>query len=163
MLEIRRAREEDHAAIVGLWHQGWHYAHANLVPARILPFRTPEYFALWLEQASDEFYVAADQGVLGFISVKGAEIVKLYVGESARGTGLARALLSFAEKLLLDRGVREAELLCTAGNARATAFYEREGWLLSRSFADALWLPEDVIGRFPVETHCYRKALKPSD
>ncbi|MGF6159410.1 ribosomal protein S18 acetylase RimI-like enzyme [Ensifer sp. KUDG1] len=163
MFEIRSARDEDHPAIVELWHQGWHQAHAHLVPAGILPFRTLEHFALWLAQAGDEFYVAADQGVLGFVSVKDAEIVKLYVGESARGTGLASALLSFAATLQRKRGVEEAELFCTAGNARAQAFYEREGWLLSRSFVDALWLPEDVMGRFAVETHHYRKTLKPSD
>jgi GNAT superfamily N-acetyltransferase len=33
-----------------------------------------------------------DAGVLGFVSVKGAEIVKLYVSKRARGTGAAHAL-----------------------------------------------------------------------
>jgi GNAT superfamily N-acetyltransferase len=163
MIVIRAAKDEDHAAIVQLWHQGWHDAHADLVPEEILAFRTPTHFALWLEQASDKFYVAIDQTLLGFISLKDAEVVNLYVSEIARGTGLAHSLLSFAEQLLLKKGVREAELFCTAGNVRAQKFYEREGWSLSRSFEDALWLPENVAGEFTVETHCYRKTLEPSD
>ncbi|WEX88070.1 GNAT family N-acetyltransferase [Sinorhizobium garamanticum] len=162
MIEIRAARDEDYATIVPLWHRGWHDAHADLVPAELLAYRTLGHFALWLEQASDEFYVAADHGLLGLISLKDAEVVKLYVSENARGTGVARSLLSFAEQLLLKRGVRQAELFCTAGNIRAQRFYEREGWSLSRSFEDALWLPKDVVGRFTVQTHCYRKTLKSS-
>lgn len=162
MIEIRAARDEDRAAIIRLWHQGWHDAHAELVPAEILAFRTSRHFALWLEQSSDKFYVATDDGLLGFISLKDAEVMKLYVSEIARGTGVACSLLSFAERLLLETGVREAELFCTAGNVRAQKFYEREGWSLSRSFEDALWLPENVAGRFAVKTHCYRKTLKPS-
>lgn len=163
MICIRAAEVEHHAAIIQLWHRGWHDAHADLVPAEILPFRTPRHFALWLEQTSDEFYVAIDQEVLGFISTKESEVVKLYVSESARGTGVAHSLLSFAEQLLLKKGIAAAELFCTAGNVRAENFYEREGWSLSRSFDDNLWLPQDAVGRFVVRTHCYRKTLKPSD
>jgi ribosomal protein S18 acetylase RimI-like enzyme len=162
MIVVRAARDEDHLAIVQLWHQGWHDAHAELVPGEILAFRTPMHFKLWLEEADDQFYVATDQGLLGFISVKGAEIVKLYVGRNARGTGVARSLLSFGEQLLFKKGFKEAELFCTAGNTRAQKFYEREGWSLSLSFEDALWLPKNIAGRFSVETHRYRKTLKPS-
>jgi GNAT superfamily N-acetyltransferase len=162
MIITRAARAEDHTAIVQLWHQGWHDAHAHLVPTEILAFRTPRHFKLWLEQTSDEFYVAKDQELLGFVSVKDAEVVKLYVSERARGTGVAHSLLSFAEQLLLKKGMTEAELFCTAGNIRAQKFYEREGWSLSRSFDDALWLPDGVTGLFMVRTHCYRKFLNAS-
>ncbi|WP_454848648.1 N-acetyltransferase family protein [Rhizobium binxianense] len=162
MVITRAARAEDHTAIVQLWHQGWHDAHADLVPTEILAFRTPRHFKLWLEQTSDEFYVAKDQELLGFVSVKDAEVVKLYVSERARGTGVAHSLLSFAEQLLLKKGMTEAELFCTAGNIRAQKFYEREGWSLSRSFDDALWLPDGVTGLFMVRTHCYRKFLNTS-
>ena len=128
---------------VQLWHQGWHDAHADLVPLGVSPFRTEEHFVIWLREARDAFYVAADDSdLLGFASIKGVGVVKLYVGKSSRGTGAAHALLSFAEKLLRDNGVANAELLCTAGNTRAERFYAREGWSLSESFEDVLWLPE---------------------
>ncbi len=159
MTVVRAARSEDRIEIVQLWHQGWHEAHSNLVPQEILAFRTPMHFFAWLEESNDQFYVAMDQALLGFISVKNFEIVKLYVREDARGTGVARSLLSFGENLLLKQGFREAELFCTAGNIRAQRFYEREGWSLSLTFEDALWLPKNVADRFTVETHRYRKTL----
>lgn len=161
MLELRVAETAHHEEIVQLWHQGWHDAHANLVPSEVLAFRTRDHFNLWLKEAQDAFFVATDDiGVLGFVSVKGAEVVKLYVGNRARGTGAAHALLSFAEKMLRDAGITKAALLCTAGNLRAERFYKREGWDLTHSFEDALWTPEDVTKRFIVSTHRFEKDLK---
>lgn len=163
MIEIRAACIEDHREIIELWHRGWHDAHAALVPPEVLSFRTPEHFALWLQQSADIFYVATDLAVVGFISLKDAEVVKLYVSETARGTGVARSLLSFGEQLLFKDGAREIELFCTAGNTRAQTFYERQGWALACSFEDQLWLPDNVIGQFSVQTHCYRKTLEASN
>jgi GNAT superfamily N-acetyltransferase len=160
MVEIRPAREEDHPAIVKLWHRGWHDAHAHLVPQDVLAFRTPEHFLLWLEQCADMFHVATNRTDLyGFVSVKGAEVVKLYVETESRGTGIASALLSHAEFLLARQGVIEGELYCTAGNVRAQNFYTRLGWDLYQTFQDALWMPEGVPDSHLIETHRYRKNL----
>ncbi|MBK0023983.1 GNAT family N-acetyltransferase [Ochrobactrum sp. S46] len=161
MLEIRSAETADHEEIVQLWHQGWHDAHSDLVPYELLAFRTRGHFTLWLKEAQDAFFVATnDTGVLGFVSLKGAEVVKLYVSNRARGTGAAHALLSFAEKLLRDAGITKAALLCTAGNLRAERFYKREGWNLTHSFEDALWTPKGVTKKFIVSTHRFEKDLK---
>lgn len=163
MLDIRLAEISDHAKIIQLWHRGWHEAHTDLVPQDVLPFRTEAHFAMWLREAQDVFYVATrDTELLGFISVKGAEIVKLYLGSHARGTGAAQALLAFAEKLLRDNGVAKAELLCTAGNTRAERFYAREGWRLSDTFEADLWMPKTVAGTFKVPTHRFEKNLTPT-
>jgi len=162
MLEIRPAKIADHKEIVQLWHQGWHDAHSDLVPSDALPFRTKDYFTLWLKEAQDAFFVATnDAGVLGFVSVKGTEVVKLYVSNRARGTGAAQALLSFAEQLLREAGITTAVLFCTAGNIRAERFYMQAGWDLSHSFEDALWKPEGVRDKFIVLTHRFEKDLKP--
>ncbi|WP_309547142.1 GNAT family N-acetyltransferase [Rhizobium rhizogenes] len=159
MFDIRLARASDHIDIARLWHDGWHDAHANLVPLEILAYRTPDHFAVWLKQASDVFHVATNPDLLGFVSIKGAEIVKLYVAKPARGTGAAQDLLSFAERLLRENDVKEAELFCTAGNLRAEKFYRRENWLLSRTFDDALWVPEGVNEKVEVSTHRFCKTL----
>lgn len=45
MFEIRPAETADYPRIVRLWHQGWHDAHAALVPAGVLAFRTIDHFA----------------------------------------------------------------------------------------------------------------------
>jgi GNAT superfamily N-acetyltransferase len=133
---------------------------ADLVPSEVLPFRTKDHFTLWLKEAEDAFFVAPDDaGVLGFVSVKGGEVVKLYVSNRARGTGAAHALLSFAEKLLRDAGITNAVLFCTAGNLRAERFYKREGWDLSHASEDALWMPEGVRKKFIVPTYRSQKDL----
>jgi len=110
----------------------------------------------------DRFYVAqSDENLVGFVSLKGAEVVKLYVGVGDRGTGVASALLDFAERTLRQDRILEAELLCTAGNARAERFYLRHGWSLIDTFEDALWTPTEVSRKFIVSTRRYRKNLNP--
>lgn len=160
MLKIRSATLEDKEAIVQLWHQGWHDAHALLVPADILAFRTKSHFHSWFEQASDTFYLALlEDEPIGFVSVKEAEVVKLYVGQRSRGSGAASKLLDFAERTLRQSGILEAELLCTAGNIRAERFYQRQGWTLVQTLEDALWMPDETNQRFVVLTHRLRKSL----
>ncbi|KZK98317.1 putative acetyltransferase [Pseudovibrio sp. Ad5] len=159
MFDIRRIKPSDHGAIVRLWHQGWHDAHAQLVPKGVLEYRTPEYFWKWLESSDDEFWVAVDSDVLGFVTTNRSELVKLYVLSKARGTGIAQTLLSHGEHQIQDNGFSEAKVFCTAGNSRAENFYIREGWSLSRTFQDQLWSPETTARRFNVKTHCYRKKL----
>jgi hypothetical protein len=72
MLKIRPAETADHEDVVQLWHQGWHDAHADIVPSEVLAFRTKDHFTLWLKEGQDAFFVATDDtGVLGFVSVTG--------------------------------------------------------------------------------------------
>jgi GNAT superfamily N-acetyltransferase len=163
-IEIRRAEEQDRNDFLRLWHRGWHDAHAGIVPTEILQFRTPEHFSLWLSQCTDRFYIACNRASLvGFVSVKDTEIVKLYVAREARGTDVARTLLSYAEKTLADDGVTVAHLFCTAGNHRAQRFYVREGWDLVETFEDNLWIPSDTTMQYSVQTHRYQKSLNEPD
>ena len=158
--EIRPATSADHPAILQLWHQGWHDAHGDLVPAAVLPYRTPQHFEAWLAECVESFFVATvESAVLGFHSVEGAELVKLYVSRDAKGSGIARALLSHAETVLAAEGVSRAELFCTAGNLRAERFYAREGWRLAETYRDALWMPPGVSGTIETLTHRYVKDL----
>ena len=159
-MDIQPAAPEDEEAIVHLWHQGWHDAHAELVPPEALVYRTKSHFRIWLKEASDTFYVArSGDNLIGFVSLMGIEVVKLYVGVGARGTGVASALLGFAEHALRQDGVSQAELFCTAGNIRAERFYIRQGWCLIDTFDDALWAPPGISQKFVVSTHRYRKRL----
>ena len=159
-MDIQAAAPEDEEAIVHLWHQGWHDAHAELVPPEALVYRTKSHFRIWLKEAPDTFYVArSGDNLIGFVSLMGIEVVKLYVGVGARGTGVASALLGFAEHALRQDGVSQAELFCTAGNIRAERFYIRQGWCLIDTFDDALWAPPGISQKFVVSTHRYRKRL----
>lgn len=160
MKNIRPARQKDHSAIIAIWHAGWHDAHADLVPEALLKFREIEHFWLWLESSADQFFVATlRKSIVGFVAINEAEIAKLYVASSARGTGTAAALLAFGEQRMADSGVTDALLYSTAGNTRAERFYRRNSWVLSETFQDALWLPEEVEYMAVMDTHRFTKHL----
>ena len=159
MASIRPLRPADHDEVIDIWHSGWHDAHANIVPTGVLRYRTVECFWAWFQGSTNQTHVAVDDGVLGFVSTQGSEIVKLYVGPDARGTGMATKLLSFGEREIHNRGIVDAMLFCTAGNARAQRFYDREDWTLTKTFSDSLWLPDGASGKFIVDTHQYSKQV----
>ena len=158
---IRSATAHDRLPILRLWHEGWHDAHADLVPKPVLAYRKPEHFALWLDSCDETVFVACAAGeVVGFYAVDGAELVKLFVRRDARGSGLAQALLAGAEDRLQSRGIEIAELFCTAGNGRAERFYEKHDWQRQRTFPDRLWHPSGAGGSdWEVTTHRYIKRL----
>lgn len=157
---IRAATDRDRESIIRIWHQGWHDAHGELVPPSILAYRTPEHFAIWLEEGDTRTFVADDEdGVVGFCMLGGAELSKLYARREGRGSGVAQTLLSHAEYSLASENVAEAELFCTVGNRRAQRFYERNGWRWVRTFDDGLWCPEPGIDVPSVPTHRYIKTL----
>jgi GNAT superfamily N-acetyltransferase len=57
-----------------------------------------------------------------------AHVRNLFVRRDQRGTGLARALDAAAADAARERGFAALRLFVAAGQARARAFYEREGW-----------------------------------
>ncbi|MEL7216365.1 MAG: GNAT family N-acetyltransferase, partial [Pseudomonadota bacterium] len=97
--------------------------------------------------------------VLGFVSVEGDEVVKLYVDTAARGQGVAGALLRQGEAVLAEDGIAHAVLYCTLGNTRAERFYRREGWVVDKVIADPVWLPDTRMEAPVLETLCFGKAL----
>ncbi|MEM5542670.1 GNAT family N-acetyltransferase [Sulfitobacter sp. AS92] len=159
MLSIRPLLSDDHRKIVDIWHRGWHDAHAGLVPKGVLNYRAIDHFWSWLHCSTDQFYVAVEGEILGFVSMQGSEIVKLYVDVQSRGNGTAAKLLSFAERRIHDQNLVDSVLFCIAGNARAERFYEREGWILTQTFSDKLWLPQNAVSVFIADTHRYTKRL----
>ncbi len=61
--------------------------------------------------------------------VVGDEVEQVFVGPAARGTGVAAALLTEAERQVAAAGHASAWLAVVAGNARARRFYEKCGWV----------------------------------
>lgn len=127
---LRPATAEDMAAVADLWHAGWHDGHAGHVPEALTRART---LAAFHERtpsrvADTTVAVSEDGELLGFLMIAGDELEQLFVGRPARGTGLAARLLAEAERQVAAAGHEMAWLAVVAGNARARAFYEREGW-----------------------------------
>ena len=155
----RPARLDDLDALAALWHEGWHDAHAAILPAALVRLRTLESLRERLLAGRDQTWVIGPPGApVGFSMVKDDELYQLYVAPAARGTGVAAALIADAERRLAARGVELAWLACAIGNERAARFYEREGW---RRTGVAVIRAETSEGPFPLEVWRYEKLLEP--
>ena len=79
----------------------------------------------------DDLITAGPVGVpLGMVAVRGDEINQMFTSPAARGTGLARILLSAGEAKIAAAGHKRAWLDVLIGNDRAAAFYRKCGWRL---------------------------------
>jgi ribosomal protein S18 acetylase RimI-like enzyme len=77
------------------------------------------YAMVALESGPDETF-AVEGGI--------AEVVSLVVTRDQRSAGLGRALLRAAEGIARDRGFDTIKIAVMAGNTRAQAFYETNGY-----------------------------------
>jgi putative acetyltransferase len=140
MTSIRPADGGDMAAVAELWHEGWHDGHAGHVPDGLTAARTLAAFhERTPSRVADTTVAVSDDGeLLGFVMVVDDEVEQVFVGRTARGSGLAPLLLAEAERQVAAAGHVSAWLAVVTGNARARAFYEKQGW------TDAGDLPYEV-------------------
>jgi ribosomal protein S18 acetylase RimI-like enzyme len=155
---IRAAREADIPDLARIWYDGWHEAHAGLVPDALTRLRTLESFSERLHAALPHVRVAgAPDRAVGFCMVQGYEVYQLFVSSEARGSGVAAALVADAEDRLARSGVTRAWLACAIGNERAARFYEKCGWHRTGSMIN---YAETSSGPFPLEVWRYEKTLR---
>jgi len=107
------------------------------------------------DRIGDATVAVVDGAVAGFVMVVGDEVEQVYVSADHRGTRVAAALMREAERQVRANGNAKAWLAVVAGNARARAFYEREGWRDEGAFDYAAAGPEG-----PIEVPC-RRYTKP--
>ena len=132
-LTLRPATAGDVEAIATLWHDGWRDGHLGHTPEALLAHRTPDSFRRRVPPRLEATTVAAiGSRVVGFVVVLGDEVEQIYVAASARGVGVAGALLRHAEAAIAGR-FDLAWLAVATGNARACRFYIREGWIDARA------------------------------
>ena len=126
---IRPATPEDAAAVAEIWRDGWRDGHLGLVPESLVAVRTDESFLTRAaDRVADTTVALVDDEVAGFIMVVGDEAEQVYVSSGHRGSGVADALLTEAERQIRENGHQVAWLAVVDGNVRARAFYERKGW-----------------------------------
>ncbi|MGE0623214.1 MAG: GNAT family N-acetyltransferase [Pseudomonadales bacterium] len=95
--------------------------------ARWLENKTPETLRSWIQSPEATIYVAEIDGVIvGVGGVSGSEVALNYVSPSYRSLGVSTAILNELEKVLLERGIHDAQLTSTA---TAHNFYLKAGWL----------------------------------
>ena len=153
---LRPGTPDDAAAVAGLWHAGWHDAHAGHVPAGLTTARTLAAFQERARQRVPDTTVAVVEGeVAGFVMVVGDEVEQVYVAAPHRGTGVAVELLTEAERQVAAGGYDVAWLAVVVGNARGRRFYERQGW------SDAGDLPYEVAAGGTTYVSPCRRYVKP--
>jgi GNAT superfamily N-acetyltransferase len=156
-MDVRAAADLEIERLARIWHDGWHDAHAYIVPAKLVSLRTIESFAERLRFAVADVRVCGPFGdPVGFYIIKDDELYQFYVVAQARGTGVASALMADAEARLCQRGVETAWLACAIGNERAARFYEKCRW--DRTGIVLVDL-ETSQGTFPFQVWRYEKLL----
>ena len=158
-MDLRDAEKIEISSLAKLWHDGWHEAHAQIMPAELTRLRTLENFRSRLRAILPSVRVIGKLSApAGLCIIKDDELYQLYVSGQSRGTGVAAALIADAEARLSEHGVKVAWLGCAIGNERAARFYEKSGW---RRTGMAIYHMDTAIGSFPLKTWRYEKSLVP--
>jgi ribosomal protein S18 acetylase RimI-like enzyme len=156
-MDVRPAEADDIDHLARVWWEGWHEAHAAIVPAELTRIRTLESFRPRLREALPDVRVVGPAGApVGFSIIKGAELYQLFVSAPSRGTGVAAELMTDAEARLAASGVDTAFLACAIGNERAARFYEKRGWRRVGTMINRLEVPG---GEHLLEVWRYEKPL----
>lgn len=156
-MHLRVAETGELDALAQLWYEAWQDAHARILPLELARHRTLESFRQRLADALAEVRTTGPLGApRGFCMIHGDELYQLFVAASARGSGVAAALLADGEARLAEAGVTTAWLACAIGNERAARFYEKHGWLRTGVVTSQLQTPD---GLFPLDVWRYEKEL----
>lgn len=154
---IRAALPKDVPALAKLWHEGWHWSHATVVPEALTVLRTEESFAERLSAMRDDLRVIGPIAApIGFCAIRPGEIYQLFVAAEGRGTNVARRLITDGETRIAAEGHHSAWLSCSIGNNRAAAFYRKCGWTLR---GEETVMLDTSDGKFPLITWVYEKAV----
>jgi ribosomal protein S18 acetylase RimI-like enzyme len=157
-MDVRAAQEREIDHLARIWYDGWHEAHAEIVPEELTRLRTLESFRDRLHAALPNVRVIGPPGEpVGFCIVQGDELYQLFVSAQSRGSGVAAALVAEAEAQLAENGAATAWLACAIGNERAARFYEKCGW---RRAGTMINQAETSNGTFALEVWRYEKTLK---
>ena len=154
---LRSATSDDIDALTAIWHSGWRDGHIGHVPDALLAHRRPEDFLRRVPPRLPKTTVATIAGeVVGFVTVIEDEVEQIYVATTARGSGVADALMRHAEETIARR-FDTAWLSVVVGNARARRFYERSGW---RDAGAIDYRAEIAGGTLPVPCRRYEKPVR---
>jgi ribosomal protein S18 acetylase RimI-like enzyme len=156
-MEVRNADPADVDPLAALWLEGWRDAHEGIVPKELARYRTLASFRERLAESLSQIRVIGPVGQpLGFSWTKEDELYQLYVSAAARGTGIARTLITDGEQQIAGVGIQAAWLACAIGNERAAKFYEKSGWHRIGVVTSKLPTPDGI---FSLEVWRYEKDL----
>ncbi|HVC69691.1 MAG TPA: GNAT family N-acetyltransferase [Acidimicrobiales bacterium] len=143
MVQVRRARDDDAAAVAAVHVRSWQVGYGGLLPADYLDGLRPEdrmgRYRFGATDADAPVTLVATEGdvICGFATTGPSpdaetagcgEVLALYVDPGAWGRGVGRRLICDARTALVGRGFGDAVLWVLVGNARAERFYVADGW-----------------------------------
>ena len=141
MLTLRRTTEADLPAVTA-----WEAEHDT---ARWLGDTGPSWHRRALADPAQEHLVAVEGAhAVGFAVLAGlagtareVELRRMVVAPGHRGTGLGRALLrALVERATARYGAIEVWLDVKAGNTRARSLYESEGFAVTRTLGELIFM-----------------------
>ena len=136
-IEIRAATPADADAVADYHHRCFTRTYSSQLLAGELeapdPAGTRQQLHDWFLPASEfETRVAVVDGApIGHFTVRGHQLVHLFVEPDHQGTGLGRHLLAQAEAMIAAGGHTDFELHARVDNLAAIAFYENAGWMVT--------------------------------
>jgi len=133
--EIRAACPQDSAQMAELAGQLGYTSTEEEIARRLSAMQPLPGHAVYVAQSRDGRIVGWI-GLLLFHTVEAdarAEVSGLVVHEAARSQGIGRQLLERAEQWARENGCRQIGLRTNVLRERAHAFYEREGYLHSKT------------------------------
>ncbi len=137
---IRRAEEDDAAAIASIHQAAWQGAYAGIIPHRALTAminrRGQSWWASAIKRAASVLVVEVGGKVVGYATIgrnrsrdlkQEGEIYELYVRPEYQGIGLGTRLFQAARERLSGHRLKGLVIWALEDNANATSFYHGIG------------------------------------
>lgn len=126
---VRAATIEDVPLLAGIAARAYRWTFGPIVSKAVLDQRGPAFFRRRFRDALPSLAVAVDADrPVGFVLVTLPNVDMLFVDPPRIGSGAGHKLLAHAESI----GARTLE--CFRDNHAARAFYERQGWRMTRHY-----------------------------
>lgn len=156
----RWATPADAETIAAYHHRCWLDAFADLVDGDVTeldPLGKLDRWRAWLSDESPERTAVIDVAgaAVAHVTVRGSELVHLFVDPDHQRSGFGRVLLRTGERILAMAGVTDAVLHTMVGNEPAVELYRSAGWTVTDR------LHHEDAGSVRYDEHVLVKALSP--
>ncbi len=124
-MRIRLMTDDDVEAVVRVWHAAGRMAYTFIEPWQRFTLEQARcVFRAEIAAVCDIWVAAAENGIVGYLALKGSYVDRLYVHPHHQRRGIGTALLTHA----VERSPDGLTLHTHQKNTHARAFYEKHGF-----------------------------------